>query len=95
MTLPRGVSASRVVRALENLGYRVVRQCGSHLRLKHTGPPAHSITGIDPKTEAPHLRKFSHFSKLEKSSSSIWFAAATLSSAMYSQISSMLSRAAG
>jgi len=42
--LPRGIPAERVIRALERLGYRVVRQKGSHIRLRHDGPPVHSIT---------------------------------------------------
>jgi predicted RNA binding protein YcfA (HicA-like mRNA interferase family) len=42
--LPRGVPADRVIRALEHLGYRVVRQKGSHIRLRHDAPPVHSIT---------------------------------------------------
>ena len=44
MKLPRGVSADRLIRALGHLGYRVIRQKGSHLRLRHDGPPAHAIT---------------------------------------------------
>ena len=44
MKLPRGVSADRVIRALERLGYEVIRQKGSHVRLRHEGPPAHAIT---------------------------------------------------
>jgi predicted RNA binding protein YcfA (HicA-like mRNA interferase family) len=44
MKLPRGVSADRVIRALERLGYGVIRQKGSHVRLRHEGPPAHAIT---------------------------------------------------
>lgn len=44
MKLPRGVSADRLIRILKNLGYRVIRQKGSHIRLKHEGPPAHMIT---------------------------------------------------
>ncbi len=44
MKLPRGVSADRLIRALEHLGYAIVRQRGSHVRLRHEGPPAHSIT---------------------------------------------------
>ena len=44
MKLPRGVSGDRLVRALEHLGYEVVRQKGSHVRLRHNGPPAHLIT---------------------------------------------------
>lgn len=44
MKAPRDVSADRLIRVLETLGYRVIRQKGSHVRLKHEGPPAHSIT---------------------------------------------------
>ncbi len=44
MKLPRGVSADRLIRTLERLGYKIVRQKGSHIRLRHEGPPAHSIT---------------------------------------------------
>jgi predicted RNA binding protein YcfA (HicA-like mRNA interferase family) len=42
--LPRGVSADRLVHVMEQLGYRKVRQKGSHARLRHDGPPTHSIT---------------------------------------------------
>jgi predicted RNA binding protein YcfA (HicA-like mRNA interferase family) len=44
MKLPRGVSGERLARALERLGYSVIRQKGSHIRLRHSGPPVHSIT---------------------------------------------------
>ena len=44
MKLPRGVSADRVIRALERLGHAVIRQKGSHVRLRHDGPPVHAIT---------------------------------------------------
>jgi predicted RNA binding protein YcfA (HicA-like mRNA interferase family) len=44
MKLPRDVSASRLIRALERLGYTVIRQKGSHVRLIHAGPPPHSVT---------------------------------------------------
>jgi predicted RNA binding protein YcfA (HicA-like mRNA interferase family) len=44
MKLPRGVSGDRVIHALERLGYGVIRQKGSHVRLRHAGPPAHTIT---------------------------------------------------
>ena len=44
MKLPRGVSGERLARALERLGYSVIRQKGSHVRLRHAGPPVHSIT---------------------------------------------------
>jgi predicted RNA binding protein YcfA (HicA-like mRNA interferase family) len=42
--LPRGVSAQRLIRALERLGYVVVRQKGSHIRLFHEAAPTHSIS---------------------------------------------------
>jgi predicted RNA binding protein YcfA (HicA-like mRNA interferase family) len=44
MKLPRGVSGARLIRALENLGYQVIRQKGSHVRLRHEGTPVHTIT---------------------------------------------------
>ena len=44
MKLPRGVSANRLVHALEHLGYGVVRQKESHLPLRHPGPAAYTIT---------------------------------------------------
>jgi predicted RNA binding protein YcfA (HicA-like mRNA interferase family) len=44
MKLPRDVSADRVIRVLRGLGYEVMRQKGSHIRLKHDGPPEHLIT---------------------------------------------------
>ncbi len=44
MKLPRGVSADNLIRALEHIGYSVIRQKGSHIRLLHPGPPAHSIS---------------------------------------------------
>jgi len=44
MKLPRGVSADRVIRALEGVGYAMIREKGSHARLRHEGPPAHAIT---------------------------------------------------
>jgi predicted RNA binding protein YcfA (HicA-like mRNA interferase family) len=44
MKLPRGVPADRLIRTLEGLGYTVIRQKGSHVRLRHEGPPAHTIT---------------------------------------------------
>ena len=37
MKLPRGVSGERLVRALEQLGYSVIRQKGSHVRMRHEG----------------------------------------------------------
>jgi predicted RNA binding protein YcfA (HicA-like mRNA interferase family) len=44
MKTPRGVSADRLIRALERIGYKVIRQKGSHVRLRHDGPPIHMIT---------------------------------------------------
>jgi predicted RNA binding protein YcfA (HicA-like mRNA interferase family) len=44
MKIPRDVSADRLIRLLENLGYRILRQKGSHVPLKHDGPPTHLIT---------------------------------------------------
>lgn len=44
MKLPADVSADRLINALKHLGYQVVRQKGSHIRLRHDGPPAHSIS---------------------------------------------------
>jgi predicted RNA binding protein YcfA (HicA-like mRNA interferase family) len=44
MKLPRGVSADRLIRALEKLGYTVIRQKGSHIRLFHQAAPTHSIS---------------------------------------------------
>ena len=44
MKLPRGVSADRFIRALEKLGYEVIRQKGSHIRLLHADVPTHSIS---------------------------------------------------
>ena len=42
--MPRGVSGGRVIRALQHIGYSVIRQKGSHARLRHLGPPIHTIT---------------------------------------------------
>jgi predicted RNA binding protein YcfA (HicA-like mRNA interferase family) len=44
MKLPRGVSADRLIRALERLGYTVIRQKGNHIRLFHEAVPTHSIS---------------------------------------------------
>ena len=42
--MPRGIPGKRLVHALERLGYQMVRQKGSHVRLRHEGPPVHVIT---------------------------------------------------
>jgi predicted RNA binding protein YcfA (HicA-like mRNA interferase family) len=39
MKLPRDIGGDRLVRVLQDLGYVVVRQKGSHVRLTHSGPP--------------------------------------------------------
>lgn len=39
MKMPRGVSANRLIRVLGRIGYEVVRQKGSHVRLRHHGLP--------------------------------------------------------
>jgi predicted RNA binding protein YcfA (HicA-like mRNA interferase family) len=44
MKLPRAVSGDRLVRVLERLGYGVIRQKGSHVRMRHHGPPIHMVT---------------------------------------------------
>jgi predicted RNA binding protein YcfA (HicA-like mRNA interferase family) len=44
MKTPRNASGDRMVRALGQLGYSAIRQRGSHIRLRHPGPPAHTIT---------------------------------------------------
>jgi predicted RNA binding protein YcfA (HicA-like mRNA interferase family) len=44
MKLPRGVPAEQLIKALEAVGYAVIRQKGSHVRMRHQGPPIHTIT---------------------------------------------------
>ena len=44
MRLPRNVSGDRLIRVLTALGYEVVRQEGSPVRLRHAGPTAHMVT---------------------------------------------------
>jgi predicted RNA binding protein YcfA (HicA-like mRNA interferase family) len=44
MKFPRGVPAERLTRALERLGYAIIRQKGSHLRMRHSGPPPHTVS---------------------------------------------------
>ena len=43
MKLPRDVGAGELIKALSRIGYRVVRQSGSHIRLQCAGPP-HGVT---------------------------------------------------
>ncbi|MCC6475616.1 type II toxin-antitoxin system HicA family toxin [bacterium] len=44
MKLPSDVSHKRIIALLEQKGYRVVRQRGSHIRLQHSGPPQHHLS---------------------------------------------------
>ncbi|HZA40618.1 MAG TPA: type II toxin-antitoxin system HicA family toxin [Actinomycetota bacterium] len=44
MRLPRDVSGDDLAKALADLGYRVTRQTGSHLRLTTTEGGEHHIT---------------------------------------------------
>jgi predicted RNA binding protein YcfA (HicA-like mRNA interferase family) len=43
MKLPRDVDAAELITALAKLGYRVVRQSGSHIRLE-CRDPQHNLT---------------------------------------------------
>lgn len=43
MKLPRDMDAAELIKALARLGYRPVRQTGSHIRL-HCDDPEHAIT---------------------------------------------------
>ena len=43
MKLPRDMDAAQLTKALERIGYRVVRQTGSHIRMQ-CDQPVHSIT---------------------------------------------------
>ena len=42
--LPRDVSGARLARALQNVGYEITRQTGSHIRLTTTMGGQHHIT---------------------------------------------------
>ncbi len=44
MKLPRDLSGAELAKALGRLGYAVVRQTGSHVRLTRDGPEQHHIT---------------------------------------------------
>ena len=44
MRLPRDVSGRELARALGALGYEVVRQTGSHIRLTTRSEPQHHLT---------------------------------------------------
>lgn len=43
MKLPRDMDAAQLIKVLQRIGYRVVRQSGSHIRLQ-CDEPAHSVT---------------------------------------------------
>jgi len=43
MKLPRDMDAAELVKALTRIGYHVVRQSGSHIRLQ-CADPVHSLT---------------------------------------------------
>jgi predicted RNA binding protein YcfA (HicA-like mRNA interferase family) len=42
--LPRDVSGAELVNALEQIGYRVIRQTGSHIRLTKENAQQHHVT---------------------------------------------------
>lgn len=44
MKLPRDLSGTTLAKALGRVGYRVVRQTGSHIRLTRDGAEQHHIT---------------------------------------------------
>ncbi len=44
MKLPRDMDAPELIKALERIGYRVVRQSGSHIRLQADHPKPHALT---------------------------------------------------
>ena len=44
MRIPRSVSGKQLARALEQVGYQITRQTGSHMRLTCNEPNQHHIT---------------------------------------------------
>lgn len=44
MRLPRDLSGKTLIRLLQDTGYIVTRQSGSHVRMTHPGPPQHHVT---------------------------------------------------
>jgi len=44
MKLPRDLSGAELVKALSQVGYRVTRQTGSHIRLTTDHPVQHHVT---------------------------------------------------
>lgn len=44
MKLPRDMDAPELIKALQRIGYRAVRQSGSHVRLQTEQPKPHAVT---------------------------------------------------
>ncbi|HET6906130.1 MAG TPA: type II toxin-antitoxin system HicA family toxin [Rhodanobacteraceae bacterium] len=44
MKLPRDTDARELIKALQRIGYQVVRQSGSHIRLQTEQPKPHALT---------------------------------------------------
>lgn len=44
MKLPRDMDAQELIAALRRIGYQVVRQSGSHIRLQTETPKPHALT---------------------------------------------------
>lgn len=44
MKLPRDMDAPELIKALHRIGYRTVRQNGSHIRLQTDHPKPHALT---------------------------------------------------
>lgn len=44
MKLPRDTDARELIKALQRIGYQVVRQSGSHIRLQTQHPKPHALT---------------------------------------------------
>ena len=44
MKVPRDLDVADLIRALHRIGYRTVRQTGSHVRLQADDPESHALT---------------------------------------------------
>lgn len=44
MKLPRDMDAPELIKALHRIGYRTMRQSGSHIRLQTDHPKPHALT---------------------------------------------------
>ncbi|MGH8128506.1 MAG: type II toxin-antitoxin system HicA family toxin [Gammaproteobacteria bacterium] len=44
MKLPRDTDARELIKALQRIGYMVVRQSGSHIRMQTEQPKPHAVT---------------------------------------------------